>query len=182
MVIRGHYVGLPVEDLETARTQLLEALQSARQGNRFSEVDMGGRMGKKSLLTYNEIVHELQEVLYALKKLQPDIYGKAIKRLVPNFNKPHNEIKIPFIQVKNAGKLTGGLVQDQNFNYSHERSLLTMERGFYGASDGSAEVARNGNGLWGLYGIAGYRYDYQLAFSTSPLTQSSAWDRIIVEL
>ena len=36
--------------------------------------------------------------------------------------------------------------------------------------------------LWGLYGIAGYRYDYQLALSSSPLTQSSAWDRIIVEL
>lgn len=182
MVIRGHYVGLPVQDLETARTQLLEALQSARKGNRFSEVDMGGRMGKKSLLSYNEIVHELQEVLYALKKLQPDIYGKAIKRLVPNFNKPHNEIKIPYIVIENVGKLTGYLIKDQKFNFSHERSLLTMERGFYGADDGSGEIAKNGNGLWGLYGVAGYRYDYQLALSSSPLTQSSAWDRIIVKL
>ena len=82
-------------------------------------------MGKKSLLSYSEIVHELQEVLHALKKIQPDIYGKAVKRLVPNFNKPYNEIKIPFIQVKNVGKPTGNLIKDQNFNYSHERSICS---------------------------------------------------------
>lgn len=86
MVIKGHYLGLPLADLEKARTQLFEALESARKGNRFSEVDMGGKMGKKALLSYNEIVHELKEVEYALKKAFPDIYGKPIKRLIPNFN------------------------------------------------------------------------------------------------
>lgn len=86
MVIKGHYLGLPVADLEKARTQLFEALESARKGNRFSEVDMGGKMGKKALLSYNEIVHELKEVEYALKKQFPEIYGKPIKRLIPNFN------------------------------------------------------------------------------------------------
>jgi hypothetical protein len=86
MVIKGHYLGLPLADLESARTQLFAALESARKGNRFSEVDMGGKMGKKALLSYNEIVHELKEVEYALKKALPDVYGKPIKRLVPNFN------------------------------------------------------------------------------------------------
>jgi len=86
MVIKGHYLGLPLADLEKARTQLFEALESARKGNRFSEVDMGGKMGKKELLTYNQIVHELKEVEYALKKALPEVYGKPIKRLVPNFN------------------------------------------------------------------------------------------------
>lgn len=86
MVIKGHYVGLPLTDLEKARSQLFEALEGARKGNRFSEVDMGGKMGKKALLTYNEIVHELKEVEYALKKALPDVYGRPLKRIVPNYN------------------------------------------------------------------------------------------------
>jgi hypothetical protein len=87
MVIRGHYVGLPLSDLENIRTQLLNGLQALREGKTFSEVDMGGKMGKKMLLTYSEVVHDLKEVQYALKLELPDVYGKAVKRLVPNFNK-----------------------------------------------------------------------------------------------
>ena len=87
MIIRGHYVGLPLADLENARTQLFSALELARKGARFSEVDMGGKMGKKDLMSYSEIVHELKEVDYALKKALPDVYGKSVRRLIPNFNK-----------------------------------------------------------------------------------------------
>lgn len=86
MVIKGHYVGLPQADLENARTQLFESLEACRKGSRFSEVDMGGKMGKKALMSYAEIVHELKEVEYALKKLLPEIYGKPLKRIVPNYN------------------------------------------------------------------------------------------------
>ena len=87
MVIRGHYVGLPISDLENIRTQLLKGLEDLREGKTFSEVDMGGKMGKKMLLTYGEVVHDLREVQYALKVELPEVYGKAVKRLVPNFNK-----------------------------------------------------------------------------------------------
>jgi hypothetical protein len=86
MVIRGHYVGLPVSDLNSIRDQLLQSLEKARLGSRFEEVDMGGKMGKKALLSYNEIVHELKEVEHALKKAMPEVYGRSIKRLVPNHN------------------------------------------------------------------------------------------------
>lgn len=87
MVIKGHYIGLEVSELERIKTQLLGALESVRGGKTFSEVDMGGKMGKKMLLSYPEIVQELKEINYALKNAMPDVYGKSVKRLVPNFNK-----------------------------------------------------------------------------------------------
>lgn len=86
MILRGHYVGLPIADLENARSQLFTALELARKGQRFNEVDMGGKMGKKTLMTYVEIVHELKEVEHALKKALPDVYGRPVRRLIPNFN------------------------------------------------------------------------------------------------
>jgi hypothetical protein len=183
MFIKGIYVGLPVSELERIRTQLFEALNSAREGSRFSEVDMGGKMGKKALLSYNEIVHELQEVLLALKKAQPDIYGKPIKRLVPNFNK-HIGTRVlePFVCVYGIDKHTGGLIKDGAFTYKAGRSLLTFEHGYYEHFEQSAQLAKNGNGLWGLYGIAGYRYDYQRDFSGSPLTTSGNWDVVQITL
>jgi len=86
MVIKGHYVGLPLADLQNIRDQLFVALEQARKGSRFSEVDMGGKMGKKALLSYQEIVHELKEVEWALKKIMPELYGRQVKRIVPNYN------------------------------------------------------------------------------------------------
>jgi len=86
MVIKGHYIGLPTADLQRIRDQLFEALEQARKGSRFAEVDMGGKMGKKALLSYQEIVQELKEVEVALKKALPDVYGKSVKRLIPNYN------------------------------------------------------------------------------------------------
>lgn len=183
MVIKGIYLGLPVPELEKIRTQLFEALNSAREGSRFSEVDMGGKMGKKALLSYNEIVHELQEVLYALKKAQPDIYGKPIKRLVPNFNKfIGTRVTDQFLVVTGIDKHTGGLIKDGSFVYKAEKSLITFEFGFYEHFEGAGYLAKNGNGLWGLYGIAGFRYDFQREFSSSPLTTSGRWDIIQVAL
>ena len=183
MFIKGIYLGLPVAELERIRTQILEALNSAREGSRFSEVDMGGKMGKKALFSYGELVHELQEVMYALKKAQPDIYGKPIKRLVPNFNKHiASRIVHDFVQVSGIEKLTGGLITDGKFLVMTGRSLLTFEHGYYEHENASAQLAKNGNGVWGLYGIAGYRYDYQRDLSGSPLSTSGAWDVIQVTL
>lgn len=87
MNVLGHYVGLELSELERIKTEVLQALEKARKGTQFVEVDMGGNKGKKLLLEYPQLVHELKEVNYALKKALPDVYGKATKRIVPNFNK-----------------------------------------------------------------------------------------------
>jgi hypothetical protein len=87
MNILGHYVGLPLEDLEKIKQDVLSALQKARTGVQFVEVDMGGNKGKKQLYNYEELTHELREINFALKKADPDAYGKAVKRIIPNYNK-----------------------------------------------------------------------------------------------
>lgn len=87
MNVYGHYVGLPLTELERIKTEVLSALEKARKGTQFVEVDMGGNKGRKLLLEYHELVHELKEINYALKKELPDVYGSANKRIIPNFNR-----------------------------------------------------------------------------------------------
>jgi hypothetical protein len=87
MNVHGIYKGLSALELEKIKTQILQGLEKTRTGTQFVEVDMGGNLGKKLLLSYNELVHELREVNIALKQVLPEIYGKAIKRIIPNFNK-----------------------------------------------------------------------------------------------
>ena len=183
MIIRGHYVGLPVVELLEIRKQLLTSLAEARKGSRFAEVDMGGKSGKKSLLSYQEIVHELREVLHALKKAEPDVYGSTVKRLIPNFNKRHyGKVDVPFVMVKGIGRVTGNLIKDGKFEYRNEISLITFEKGYYEHFDGQGYIAKNGNGIWQLFGIAGYMYDFQRELAASPLTSSFEWDKIEVTL
>jgi len=183
MIIRGHYVGLPVAELLEIRKELLLSLSEARKGSRFAEVDMGGKSGKKSLLSYQEIVHELKEVLFALKKAEPDVYGSPVKKLIPNFNKNHyGKVHVPFVVVKGIGRVTGNLIKDGKFEYVDETSLITFTRGYYKHWDGQGYIAKNGNGVWQLFGIAGYMYDFQSNLSESPLSTSLPWDKIEVTL
>ncbi len=180
MVIRGHYVGLPLSQLESIRTQLLSALDSMRQGKTFSEVDMGGKMGKKQLLSYSEVVHDLKEVQHALKVELPEVYGKSIKRLIPNFNTP----TIPPINgffVTGASKLTGGIVSDGLYEFQKGRSHLTLQYNYYMHSDTLSQLAKDTEGVWGLYGGAGARYDVMSGASDVPSgSKNTYWENIEV--
>lgn len=94
MNVYGHYLNLSASELEKIKTEILTALEKARKGVQFVEVDMGGNKGKKQLLTYAELIHELKEVNYALRKVLPEVYGKATKRIIPNFNKALIRMKL----------------------------------------------------------------------------------------
>ena len=180
MVIRGHYVGLSLTQLESIRTQLLSALESMRQGKTFSEVDMGGKMGKKQLLSYSEVVHDLKEVEYALKKELPEVYGKPVKRLIPNFNTPSKPPANGFF-VTGASKLTGGIVSDGLYEFQKGRSHITYQYNYYMHSDTLSQLAKDADGVWGLYGGAGVRYDVMNGLTEVPVGRSDAyWENIEV--
>ena len=185
MIIRGHYVGLEFSELERIKSELHQALKSMREGKTFSEVDMGGKMGKKQLLSYNEVVHELKEIEFALKKALPEVYGKPIKRLIPNFNKtleakPRIGIGA-VVRVEGASLLTGGVLSDGEYYYDHRRSHLTLQEGYYLHTDTLSQIAKLPNGKWGLFGGAGVMFDEMNAVHLTPLTQGvNKWQNIIV--
>lgn len=178
--MRGHYIGLSVTELEKIRTQLMSSLESFRQGKTFSEVDMGGKMGKKHLLSYGEVVQELKEVQYALKKALPEIYGKSVKRLIPNFNTTLRSRGVKPLSVIGIQKHTGGLIHDGLFKYVDEMSMVTYQRGYYLSSDGQGQISKDAQGVWSLYGIAGYKYDTQVSSDGAPLSSYSPWKTITV--
>lgn len=180
MIMRGHYVGLTITELEKIRSQLMSSLESFRQGKTFSEVDMGGKMGKKQLLSYPEIVQELKEVQFALKKALPEVYGRSVKRLIPNFNKTLRQDGVRPLSVIGVEKLTGGLIKDGTFNHVDEVSLISFQRGYYVNIDGSAQVSKDAQGVWCLFGIAGFKYDSQVSSDGSPLSSYSKWSTINV--
>lgn len=183
LTVKGIYIGLPKAQLESIRTQLFAVLEQAREGKRFDQVDMGGKMGRKSLLTYDQIVMELKEVEYALRKLDPEVYGAIVKRLIPNFNPILGEIastpNTGSFLVTGIENISGGLISDGVFKYDDGVSPYRLHKGFYINGKESATLEKSPLNAWSLYDRAGHEYDTQLiADAENP--SLAGWGRITV--
>lgn len=183
VTVRGIYVGLPKAQLEAIRTQLFAVLEQAREGKRFDQVDMGGKMGRKSLLSYDQIVQELKEVEFALKKLDPELYGPVIKRLIPNFNPILGDIasqdkSVNFL-VTGIDAASGGLIKDGVFVFNDGVSPYRLHRGYYINGDKSATLEISPESTWSLYDRAGHEYDTQL-IPNAVDPSLAGWGRITV--
>ena len=176
-------MGLPILELEEARTGLLNALKLAREGKRFEEVDMGGKMGKKSLLTYGELVQEMREVNYALRKADPELYGAITKRIVPNF-RTTTIVARPAtygLFVKDTEAASGGLIASGLWLYhSNQGPILGGEHYINDAETGSLE--KDSSGVWILYDAGGGTHDSQSVAADLPLTSNGAWGVLEITL
>jgi hypothetical protein len=58
--------------------------------------------------------------------------------------------------------------------------MVTYQRGYYLSSDGQGQISKDAQGVWSLYGIAGYKYDTQVSSDGAPLSSYSPWKTITV--
>jgi hypothetical protein len=84
--ITGIYYGLTEPVLLKMRTDALAQLALARQGKRFASVSGGGKSFAKQNMTMAELTIDIQEINGALRKLNPDAYGRRVRSIYPDFS------------------------------------------------------------------------------------------------
>ena len=86
MVATGIYRTLDEASLVRMRDDVLTQLSAARSG-RFNSVSGGGKSFGKQLMSVDELKTELAEISFALQAKNPDVYGRAVKRLHADFSR-----------------------------------------------------------------------------------------------
>jgi len=81
----GIYRGLDEPTLLQMQTDTLAELAKARAGRRFNNVSGGGKAFTKDNMSVAELHGELAEIRLGLQAVNPDVYGRRIRRVSSSF-------------------------------------------------------------------------------------------------
>ena len=81
----GIYRGMSVSDLLSMKQDVLDQLELVRKGTQVVSTSVGGKSVTKTLPNLEELKTELEEIQLALKKADPDTYGKVRRRFAIDF-------------------------------------------------------------------------------------------------
>ena len=87
MTVQGIYVGIAEPQLIRMRDDTLTQLSEARQGKRRNSLSAGGKSFTKDLMSVSALQNELLEIRHALQKANPDVHGKAVRRMHADFSR-----------------------------------------------------------------------------------------------
>jgi len=87
MTVQGIYVGIKEPQLVGMRADVLAQLTLARQGKRLNALSGGGKSFGKQLMSVDELNRELLEIRHALKKANPTVHGRMVRRLHADFSR-----------------------------------------------------------------------------------------------
>lgn len=85
--IRRIYVGLTEADLLQRKADTLKQIDLRKQGKPFSGVSAAGKSFNRSLVTLEDLYTEMEEILFALQKIDPDTYGKRVTTTYTDFSR-----------------------------------------------------------------------------------------------
>jgi hypothetical protein len=89
--IQGIYVGRSEEWLLQRRDWIQGEIDKALQGKRFQSVASGGNSAARQHLSMSELKTEMLEIQYALRGINPTLYGgKKVRRFYTDFSAVSN--------------------------------------------------------------------------------------------
>lgn len=83
--VRGIYFGLTEAELLRIREQILSRLEAIRTGADFTSGGGVGGSWTKNHTDREDLVADMAEVTAALKRINPNAYGRRVKKLLANF-------------------------------------------------------------------------------------------------
>jgi hypothetical protein len=84
--ITGIYYGLDEPKLTLMREQAFAQIEILRTGKRFSSVGGRGKSFTKDNMTIAVLRDDLAEIMAALRRINPRLYGKRVRRMVADFS------------------------------------------------------------------------------------------------
>lgn len=84
--VKGIYYGLEEATLLQMQTDALAAMQAFRKGQRFTAVGGAGKNYSKEHMSYSQLTLELAEIRAALQRLDPETYGRRVRRMFADFS------------------------------------------------------------------------------------------------
>lgn len=84
--VKGIYYGLDEKVLLQMQADTLASLAALRKGQRFTAVGGAGKNYSKEHMSYGQLTLELAEIKAALQRLDPETYGKRVRRMFADFS------------------------------------------------------------------------------------------------
>ena len=84
--ITGIYYGLDEARLLGMRDDVLAQIALARAGKRFASVGGGGKSFTKDNMSLPELRQDIAEITAALRRANPAVYGKRVRRMHADFS------------------------------------------------------------------------------------------------